>query len=169
VHHIRGLPTDASSVHTGHLARVPPGATTLEAALDDVALTELAPCTSAAAPTHTAASGHRWRAAAHKPHVHLQSPALAVAVVVVDTIPDFLIRPYVSGNRTHVGLLMFAYILGPIAFGFYGIFLGPILLVLFAQFFRTVAPYVLSGETTGRQTTFETFEETTSSEPAFDE
>jgi len=47
---------------------------------------------------------------------------LALAFVVVDTIPDFLIRPYVSGNRTHIGLLMFAYILGPIAFGFYGIF-----------------------------------------------
>jgi predicted PurR-regulated permease PerM len=70
---------------------------------------------------------------------------LVLAFVVVDTIPDFLIRPYVSGNRTHVGLLMFAYILGPIAFGFYGIFLGPILLVLVAQFFRTIAPYVLTG------------------------
>ncbi|MDB2225969.1 AI-2E family transporter [Halorubrum ezzemoulense] len=70
---------------------------------------------------------------------------LVLAFVVVDTIPDFLIRPYVSGNRTHVGLLMFAYILGPIAFGFYGIFLGPILLVLFAEFFRTIASYVLTG------------------------
>jgi predicted PurR-regulated permease PerM len=70
---------------------------------------------------------------------------LLLAFVVVDTIPDFLIRPYVSGNRTHVGLLMFAYILGPIAFGFYGIFLGPILLVLLAEFFRTIAPYVLTG------------------------
>jgi len=70
---------------------------------------------------------------------------LVLAFVVVDTIPDFLIRPYVSGNRTHVGLLMFAYILGPIAFGFYGIFLGPILLVLLAEFFRTVALYVLTG------------------------
>ena len=70
---------------------------------------------------------------------------LVLAFVVVDTIPDFLIRPYVSGNRTHVGLLMFAYILGPIAFGFYGIFLGPILLVFVAQFCRTIAPYVLTG------------------------
>lgn len=80
---------------------------------------------------------------------------LLLTFVLVDTIPDFLIRPYVSGKRTHIGLLMFAYILGPIAFGFYGIFLGPILLVLVAQFFRTVAPYVLTGSTTGRQTTFD--------------
>ena len=78
---------------------------------------------------------------------------LVLALVVVDTIPDFLIRPYVSGNRTHVGLLMFAYILGPIAFGFYGIFLGPILLVLVAQFFRTVAPYVLTGKHSQQQST----------------
>ena len=76
---------------------------------------------------------------------------LVLAFVVVDTIPDFLIRPYVSGNRTHVGLLMFAYILGPIAFGFYGIFLGPILLVLVAQFFRTIAPYVLTGRHSHQQ------------------
>lgn len=89
---------------------------------------------------------------------------VVLAFVVVDTIPDFLIRPYVSGNRTHVGLLMFAYILGPIAFGFYGIFLGPILLVLFAQFFRSIAPYVLSGETSEQQTTLKTYEGTTGGE-----
>jgi predicted PurR-regulated permease PerM len=68
-----------------------------------------------------------------------------LAFVVVDTIPDFLIRPYVSGNRTHIGLLMFAYILGPIAFGVYGIFLGPIILVLVAEFVRQIGPYVLAG------------------------
>lgn len=71
---------------------------------------------------------------------------LILAFVVVDTIPDFLIRPYVSGNQTHVGLLMFAYILGPIVFGTYGIFLGPILLVLSAQFLRTIVPYLITGE-----------------------
>lgn len=78
---------------------------------------------------------------------------LLITFVFVDTIPDFVIRPYVSGKRTHIGLLMFAYILGPIVFGFYGIFLGPILLVLFAQFFRTIAPYVLTGKTAENQST----------------
>ncbi len=80
-----------------------------------------------------------------------------LAFVVVDTIPDFLIRPYVSGNRTHVGLLMFAYILGPIAFGIYGIFLGPIILVLVAEFARQVGPYVLGGREPGRQRTVDEF------------
>jgi predicted PurR-regulated permease PerM len=78
---------------------------------------------------------------------------LIIAFVFVDTIPDFLIRPYVSGSRTHVGLLMFAYILGPIAFGFYGIFLAPILLVLVSEFFRKIIPYILTGRPAGQQST----------------
>ncbi len=82
---------------------------------------------------------------------------LVLAFVIVDTIPDLLIRPYVSGNRTHVGLLMFAYILGPIAFGVYGIFLGPILLVLVAEFARQIGPYVLTGQHPDRQATVEEY------------
>ncbi len=84
---------------------------------------------------------------------------LVVTFVLVDTIPDFLIRPYVSGDRTHVGLLMFAYILGPIAFGYYGIFLGPIILVFVAQFLKIVAPYVVTGEVPGRQVSLDAFDE----------
>ncbi|WP_058366970.1 AI-2E family transporter [Haloparvum sedimenti] len=62
---------------------------------------------------------------------------LVVAVVVVDTIPDLVLRPYLSGETTHVGLLMLAYILGPVVFGFYGLFLAPILLVLAITFAQT--------------------------------
>ena len=83
---------------------------------------------------------------------------LLVTLVVVDTIPDFVIRPYVSGDLTHVGLLMFAYILGPIAFGFYGIFLGPILLVLIAQFFRVIVPYVITGSVETTQTSLSEYD-----------
>ena len=87
---------------------------------------------------------------------------LVVTLVVVDTIPDFMIRPYVSGDLTHVGLLMFAYILGPIAFGFYGIFLGPILLVLVAQFFRIIVPYVITGSVETTQTSLSEYDSTES-------
>jgi predicted PurR-regulated permease PerM len=87
---------------------------------------------------------------------------LVVTLVVVDTIPDFLIRPYVSGDLTHVGLLMFAYILGPIAFGFYGIFLGPILLVLAAQFFRIIVPYIITGTVETTQTSLSEYDSTES-------
>ncbi|MFY4812904.1 AI-2E family transporter [Haloarcula sp. AONF1] len=83
---------------------------------------------------------------------------LVVTLVVVDTIPDFLIRPYVSGDLTHIGLLMFAYILGPIAFGFYGIFLGPILLVLAAQFFRIIVPYIITGSVETTQTSLSDYD-----------
>ncbi|EMA20387.1 AI-2E family transporter [Haloarcula marismortui] len=87
---------------------------------------------------------------------------LTVTLVVVDTIPDFLIRPYVSGDLTHIGLLMFAYILGPIVFGFYGIFLGPILLVLAAQFFRIIVPYIITGSVETTQTSLSDYDSTES-------
>jgi predicted PurR-regulated permease PerM len=68
-----------------------------------------------------------------------------LSFVVVDTIPDLLLRPYVSGRNLHVGLVMFAYIFGPLLFGWYGIFLGPILLVLTIHFARRVLPELVSG------------------------
>jgi predicted PurR-regulated permease PerM len=71
---------------------------------------------------------------------------LAVAVVVVDTVPDIVLRPYLSGEDTHVGLLMLAYILGPSVFGFYGLFFAPIVLVLGLTFAQTVVPTLLGAE-----------------------
>ncbi len=68
---------------------------------------------------------------------------VVVVVVLVDTIPDLLLRPYLSGKRTHVGLLMLAYIFGPIVFGFYGLFLAPIILVLGLTFADTALPRLL--------------------------
>lgn len=73
---------------------------------------------------------------------------LVVAIVVVDTIPDLVLRPYLSGETTHVGLLMLAYIFGPVVFGFYGLFFAPIVLVLGATFADTALPRLLGAETT---------------------
>jgi len=70
---------------------------------------------------------------------------LVVSFVVVDTIPDLLLRPYVSGRSLHVGAVMLAYTLGPLLFGWYGIFLMPVLLVLAVQFARIVLPELLAG------------------------
>ncbi|MWG36748.1 AI-2E family transporter [Halomarina oriensis] len=70
----------------------------------------------------------------------------AVSFVVVDSIPDFLLRPYVSGRNLHIGMVMFAYIFGPLLFGWYGIFLGPIVLVLAYNFASLVLPELLAGE-----------------------
>ena len=70
----------------------------------------------------------------------------AVSLVVVDSLPDFFLRPYVSGRNLHVGLVMFAYILGPVMFGWYGIFLGPLILVVVFHFGRVVLPELLARE-----------------------
>ncbi|MFB6295678.1 MAG: AI-2E family transporter, partial [Halobacteriales archaeon] len=68
----------------------------------------------------------------------------AVAFFVVDVIPDMVLRPYVSARELHMGTVMFAYILGPLLFGWYGIFLGPMLLVIAVRFNRIVLPELLA-------------------------
>jgi len=62
------------------------------------------------------------------------------AAVIIDTIPDFVIRPYVSGERLHMGTLIFAYVIGPMIFGWYGLFFGPILLIFVTNTYRTIFP-----------------------------
>jgi len=70
----------------------------------------------------------------------------AISFVIVDTIPDLVLRPYVSGRSLHVGSLMIAYTFGPLLFGWYGIFLAPMLLVLVVNFARLVLPELLDGD-----------------------
>jgi predicted PurR-regulated permease PerM len=70
-----------------------------------------------------------------------------VSFLIVDSIPDLLLRPYVSGRNLHVGSVMLAYIFGPLLFGWYGLFLGPLLLVLGIHFARIVLPELVSGTT----------------------
>ena len=74
-----------------------------------------------------------------------------VSFVVVDVIPDLLLRPYVSGKNVHVGALMLAYTLGPLLFGWYGLFLLPVVLVLLVQFARIVLPELLDSPTATRR------------------
>jgi len=71
---------------------------------------------------------------------------LIVAVIVVDTIPDILLRPILSGETTHVGLLMLAYTLGPVVLGFYGLFFAPIVLVIALTFAQTALPRLLGAD-----------------------
>jgi predicted PurR-regulated permease PerM len=71
---------------------------------------------------------------------------VSVSFVIVDVFPDLVLRPYVSGRGLHLGMVMLAYIFGPLLFGWYGIFLGPMLLVLLVHFVRLVLPELLAGE-----------------------
>ncbi|WP_424357963.1 AI-2E family transporter [Methanocella sp. MCL-LM] len=66
-------------------------------------------------------------------------------LLFVQTLPELLIRPYVGRGQLHIGLLMFAYTLGPIVFGVSGLFLGAILLVLITHYFRIVVPEMARG------------------------
>lgn len=76
-----------------------------------------------------------------------------VSGVFVDFIPDFFIRALISGDNTHTGMLLLSYIVGPTVFGFYGLFLLPILLILFINATHILLPYVLWGEDTPAQQT----------------
>jgi hypothetical protein len=71
---------------------------------------------------------------------------LAVSVVFLDLLPQAVIQPYVSGQRLSLGLLLFAYLLGPILFGWYGFFLLPLVTVLVVQIVRLVLAELVHGE-----------------------
>ncbi|XVH33360.1 AI-2E family transporter (plasmid) [Haloferacaceae archaeon DSL9] len=72
-----------------------------------------------------------------------------VFYVVMGVLFDGLIRTYVrptlSGRMFPTGLVVFAYLLGPPVFGWYGIFLGPIIMVVTVLFVREELPWLLHG------------------------
>ncbi|SNZ16086.1 Predicted PurR-regulated permease PerM [Natronoarchaeum philippinense] len=69
---------------------------------------------------------------------------LAVSGVVVDTIPDIVIRPYLSGRNTlHIGLVMLGYFLGALTFGWWGLFFGPIVVVAAVHFAEDIFPWLV--------------------------
>ncbi|WP_328517193.1 AI-2E family transporter [Haladaptatus caseinilyticus] len=65
-----------------------------------------------------------------------------------DNVVRTYIRPYLSGKMFHLSLVMFAYLLGPILFGWYGIFLGPLVMVIVVQFLQVVVPRLRGEEPT---------------------
>jgi len=69
----------------------------------------------------------------------------ALTFVVVDTIPDFFARSFLSARSgVHMGLVLLGYFLGTLAFGWWGLFLGPIVVVLTVHFGETVFPGLAS-------------------------
>jgi len=92
-----------------------------------------------------------------------------VSAILLDFVPDFLIRALVSSEETHTGLLVIGYILGPTVFGFYGLFLAPILLICTTNAVKILMPYVVSGESASRpQTTLDQFTSTSVEQPGDD-
>jgi predicted PurR-regulated permease PerM len=72
-----------------------------------------------------------------------------VTLVVVDAVPDFFIRSYLSKGELNMGLLVLTYVLGAVAFGWYGIFFGPVVLVFFVTFVRVILPKLLASTPAG--------------------
>jgi predicted PurR-regulated permease PerM len=71
---------------------------------------------------------------------------LITCFVLLDVLPQTVIRPYLSGQTLHTGLVMFSYILGVALFGWYGLFYGPLLAVFVVQFVNVALPELSRGE-----------------------
>lgn len=71
---------------------------------------------------------------------------LLTAFIIVDTIPDLIGRPYLgSRGGVSTGILVLSYTLGPLTFGWYGLFLGPILFVLTYRYYGMILPKIRAG------------------------
>lgn len=70
---------------------------------------------------------------------------LVASFVVLDLVPNAL-APYLAGRNVHMGLMILTYIVGPLLFGWYGVFLGPLIMVVVLEFYRLVLPGLVRGE-----------------------
>ena len=71
---------------------------------------------------------------------------LVVSFLLLDILPQTVLRPLISGQDLHSGLVLFAYVLGAAYFGWYGLFLGPLLVVLGVQLLKHVLPDLVDGD-----------------------
>jgi predicted PurR-regulated permease PerM len=71
---------------------------------------------------------------------------VAVSLFALDLFPVMVVRPLLAGQSTHQGLMMFSYIFGGLTFGWYGIFLGPLLLVAGIHLVRVAFWELVRGE-----------------------
>jgi len=79
-------------------------------------------------------------------HLVFVAGALIVYALILDILPQTFLQPYLTGRQLDMVLMMFAYLLGPILFGWYGFFLLPILFVLMVEAVRIVLPELVHGE-----------------------
>ncbi|WP_128476715.1 AI-2E family transporter [Halorussus pelagicus] len=98
---------------------------------------------------------------------------LIACFVLLDLLPVAVLRPYIAGRSIHGGLMIFAYIGGTMLFGWYGLFFGPLLVVVSVHLARIVLPGLVHGDSvTGEVLTAEslgTDPETVVESPASDD
>ncbi|WP_224449113.1 AI-2E family transporter [Haloprofundus salilacus] len=93
---------------------------------------------------------------------------LVVSFLLLDILPQTVLRPYISGRKIHTGLVMFSYIMGTMLFGWYGLFLGPLVLVLSLQLVRIAFSELLHGESVTPETTMDALGSTPETGPETD-
>ncbi|WP_277554152.1 AI-2E family transporter [Halobaculum limi] len=71
---------------------------------------------------------------------------LVASFLLLDILPQTVVRPVLSGRTLHTGLVLFAYVLGAALFGWYGLFLGPLLAVVVVQVVAHAFPHVVTGD-----------------------
>jgi predicted PurR-regulated permease PerM len=71
---------------------------------------------------------------------------LVVTFWGLDNLVRYFVRPRLAGRTVPASLLLFTYLLGAGIWGWYGVFLAPLLFVLVWEFLRTVFPALLHGE-----------------------
>jgi predicted PurR-regulated permease PerM len=79
-------------------------------------------------------------------HLVFVGGVLVVYFLLLDTLPQTFLQPYITGRQLDMVMMMFAYLLGPILFGWYGFFLLPILFILMLETIRIVLPELLHGK-----------------------
>lgn len=68
---------------------------------------------------------------------------LIILFILIDFIPDMIIRPYLSGQNIHPGIILFGYISGATIIGWYGFFLAPIIIVFIYNFIKIMFPRII--------------------------
>ena len=71
--------------------------------------------------------------------------ALVAYFLLLDILPQTFLQPYISGRHLDMMMMMFAYLLGPILFGWYGFFLLPIVFIVMLEAVRIVLPQLVHG------------------------
>lgn len=71
---------------------------------------------------------------------------LVAYFLVLDILPQTILQPYITSRQLNMVMLMFAYILGPVLFGWYGFFLLPIVFIAMFEAVRIVLPELVHGE-----------------------
>jgi len=70
---------------------------------------------------------------------------LLLALFGLDPVVRYLVRPTLTGQETSAGLMLVAYLLGAAVFGWYGVFLASLLLVVTLRFVTVILPPLVHG------------------------